>query len=112
MPVKYLFFIFNGLWKTISQPVLSLTVFTIGRRPLCRSGGLGGEWSVEGFVQRMEPNIFDRHGVLVHDIEFAPAAGLAHGDPVGGFVAGAAEAIRLHDGTDRPLWLGVCMATR
>ena len=58
----------------------------------------GGEVLSEGAVQGIQPDILDRQGVLVGDVELAAACGLPDVDPVGRFVAGAAEAIGLDEG--------------
>ena len=52
-------------------------------------------------MERQEEDIFDGQGVLIMSVEFATALGLTDMDPVGGTVAGTAEAAGFAEGFEQ-----------
>ncbi len=61
-------------------------------------GGLAAEDRAPIGLERLEEDVLDGEGVFVADVELAAPLGLADVDPVGGSIAGAAEALRLAEG--------------
>src|ERR1039457_1322642 len=81
----------------IGHTVLSRIAYSARRAGARGQCGLRGELLAKESIERKEPDSFDREGVLVGHIELAAALVWADVLPVGGFVAGAAESIRLHE---------------
>ena len=64
----------------------------------CTAGLSVAEMRTEVAHERIDPDALDGLCVAMEGVELAASLGITQVLPVGGFVAGAAEAIRLHEG--------------